>query len=140
MKRVKIFLYTDGASRGNPGPGAIAVIIFDENGDLVEKYGEYIGRATNNEAEYRALIKGLELVKRYCAKEVRCFSDSEVLVRQLNGTYKIKKSHLFDLFQKVKSLEKGFEKISYENVRRTDPNIEIADKMVNQILDEKSFS
>ena len=87
MKQNKIFLYTDGG--GNPGSAAIGIIVCDENKNILHEYKECIGEATNNTAEYIALRKGLEIVAGICRNEICCFSDSELLVRQLNGSYRI---------------------------------------------------
>jgi len=132
----KIYVYTDGGSRGNPGPAAIGVAIFDENRQMLEEYKECIGESTNNRAEYKALIKGLELAAAHCRKEILCFLDSELVVRQLSGRYRIKSEPLRELFYVLKDKEKAFEKVVYNHVRRTDRFIKRADKLVNEALDE----
>ncbi|NIO23025.1 MAG: reverse transcriptase-like protein [Candidatus Aenigmarchaeota archaeon] len=128
-----IEIYTDGASRGNPGPGAIAFIIF-KGEKIIRKHSHFIGKTTNNVAEYRALISALERARKL-SKEVRLFSDSKLLVKQMKGEYKVKKPHIKELFEKAKTLEGGFEKIEYVHVNRTNPGIKMVDKMVNQVLD-----
>lgn len=132
---MKLKIYTDGASRGNPGPGAIAFIIFDSMGNVLKSHRHYIGKTTNNVAEYRALISALERAGKL-GREVSCFSDSKLMINQLRGEYKVKKAHLKELFERVKTLERGFERVEYRNVRRTDTNIKKVDRMVNQVLDQ----
>jgi ribonuclease HI len=127
-------IYTDAGARGNPGPAAIAVLVF-RDGRLVKQHGEYIGEVTNNQAEYRAIIKALELAHSMGAKELELFTDSELVARQLKGTYKVKDAKLKPLHEKVKALEKGFEKVSYSSVPRGNLRIWLADKLVNKILD-----
>jgi ribonuclease HI len=129
-------IYTDGASRGNPGPGAIAFIIAKE-GKIVMKHKHFIGRCTNNVAEYRALISALERAKKL-SKEIRCFSDSKLMINQLKGEYKVKKPHIRELFQRAKALEKNFEKVEYVHVNRTNHGIKMVDRMVNEVLDRVS--
>lgn len=131
---MKLTIYTDGASRGNPGPSAIAFLIADEKGKLLKAHKHFIGKATNNIAEYRALVAALERASKL-GDEIVCFSDSRLMVNQLKGEYKIKKPHIKELHQKVKVLEKKFKKIEYRHVNRTDPGIQKADSMVNEVLD-----
>jgi ribonuclease HI len=135
MEKIKI--YTDGASRGNPGPGAAAFIIIDEKGNLLKERAEFIGACTNNIAEYRALIAGLKEAAKLTGKggEIVCYSDSQLMISQMKGEYKVKKGHLKELHDEAKALEKGFTKVEYVSVRRTDPVIKRADMMVNCVLD-----
>lgn len=128
-------LYTDGGARGNPGPAACAFVICNLNDNVVKKYGFYAGRATNNLAEYQALIAGLEAVGKLGVRRLQVFMDSELIVRQLNGQYKIKNQDLRPLFNKAKVLTDGFESVSFTHVPRN-LNKE-ADKEVNRILDER---
>jgi ribonuclease HI len=130
---MRLVIYTDGACRGNPGPGALAFIILDVKGNVLLKHRHFIGETTNNVAEYRALIAALERARKL-GNEVSCFSDSKLVVSQLRGEYKVKKKHLKVLFEKAKSLERKFKKVEYKNVRRTDPNIKKVDRMVNEVL------
>jgi ribonuclease HI len=129
----KLVINTDGGSRNNPGPAGIGVVFSDEQGEVMAKYKEYIGEATNNIAEYSALIKGLEKAKDFEAAEIECRLDSELVVKQLNGEYKMKNEGLKPLFVKVNDLVKNFNKISFLHVRR-EFNKE-ADKLVNQAID-----
>ena len=135
MALKKIFVYTDGGSRGNPGPSGIGILITDENRNIIYKHGEYIGEATNNQAEYTALIKALKNASQHFHGEASCFSDSELMVRQLTGKYKVKNSGIKKLFLKVKKLEKKFEKISYTHVYRENRNIVVVDMLLNEALD-----
>ncbi len=131
----KIFVNCDGGSRGNPGPAAIGIVVWDENRNVLEVYKNCIGNATNNVAEYSALIKALKIASEYSKKEVCVFMDSELVVRQMNGQYRVKKDHLLDLYQEVKVAEKVFEKVVYVSVGRNDKYQEVADTLVNQALD-----
>ncbi len=126
----EIKIYTDGGSRSNPGPAAIAVMVL-KNGKKIKEYKKFIGNATNNVAEYRAILKGLELAKN---ERVKVFSDSQLVVNQLIGNYKVKKNHLKKLFNKVKKKENKFEEVEYKHVKRENEIIKKVDKMVNQAL------
>ena len=131
----KITIYTDGGSRGNPGPSAIGVVIDDK------KYSEYIGEGTNNEAEYKAVIFALKKAKALLGKEkiknmeVELKSDSELLIRQLNGEYKIMEPRIQSLFIEAWNLKIDFGKVKFTLIHR-ERNKE-ADKLANQALDER---
>ena len=116
---MKLTIYTDGASRGNPGPGAIAFVILDSKGKLVKEHKHFIGDCTNNIAEYSALIAALKRAVKL-GDELTCVSDSKLMVNQMNGEFKIKKPHIRELYIKAKELESNFKKIEYNHVRRTD--------------------
>ncbi|MFP4400344.1 MAG: ribonuclease HI family protein [Candidatus Woesearchaeota archaeon] len=131
----RIEIYTDGGSRGNPGNAASAFVIFDEKNSIIHEYAEYIGKNTNNVAEYTALINALTYAKDLKTSEVTCFSDSEVMVKQINGQYKINAAHLKELNLKVKALASKFKKITFKNLRRSDEKIARADALVNECLD-----
>lgn len=131
----KIFINCDGGSRKNPGPAAIGIIIWDENHNKLEQFKECIGDTTNNVAEYKSLIKALELAAKHTRKEVHIFTDSEFVVKQITGKYRIKAKHLFPLFQEVKKNEQCFEKVIYNNVTRNNKYQVEADKLVNGALD-----
>lgn len=136
MRMADIVIYTDGGSRGNPGHAAIAVLIYDGNGKLLASHSEYIGEATNNVAEYRAVLKALKLAKKHGAgKSVSCVMDSELVARQLSGRYKVKQPHLLVLYDLVKDAEKAFSSVAYSNVRREDEKIALADYLLNASLD-----
>jgi len=109
MKKKTIKIYTDGASSGNPGPSGIGFVIYNENGEKLKEYSEYIGLATNNIAEYSALIRALEFLKDKENLKINIFTDSELLVKQLKGLYKVKSKNLKNLYEKVISLLSLFE-------------------------------
>jgi len=133
----KLIIYSDGASRGNPGPAGIGILICDETEEVVKEYEEFIGTATNNIAEYRALLKALDLVRSFGAREVECFSDSELMVKQLNGAYAIKNPRLQELFLQVREKEQLFGKVSYRHVSREDALIMKADQLANRTIEKK---
>uniref|UniRef100_A0A7C4R9V8 Ribonuclease HI family protein n=1 Tax=candidate division CPR3 bacterium TaxID=2268181 RepID=A0A7C4R9V8_UNCC3 len=126
-------LYTDGGARGNPGPGAVGIAIL--KGDkVVFSQGKYLGDSiTNNQAEYRAILGGLGIAKKMGIKELKCFLDSELVVKQLKGEYKVKDVDLKVLFEKVKKIEPDFIKISFNHIRRE--KNKLADSLVNEALD-----
>lgn len=133
-------LYTnsDGGARGNPGPGAIGVIVRDE-GKILMKYSAFIGKyVTNNIAEYEALIRALELALKF-GKEVTCILDSELIVKQLLGEYKVKNPALMEYFLKAQKLIDKFDKISFKHSPREDQFQQIADELVNDELESKGF-
>lgn len=129
----KLILNVDGASRGNPGPAAIGVTLKDENGVLLAEISEKIGQTTNNQAEYRALIAGLKQCKILGAKEVFVRSDSELMVRQVLGIYRVKKEELKPLHAEVCKLAGSFTVFKINNIPR-EQNKE-ADKLANKALD-----
>jgi len=131
----KIFVHADGGSRKNPGAAAIGVLILDEEKNILESYKECIGNTTNNVAEYKALLKSLQLAAKYTRKEVHIFMDSELIINQMNGMYKIKSPNMFELFQQVKDYERTFTKVIYNYVQRENKFQVIADKLVNEALD-----
>ena len=124
-----LILFIDGASKGNPGHAGIGIRI-ERDGELLTEHCEYIGQATNNAAEYRALIKGLELAVRFRADRVTVFSDSELVVRQMNGRYKVKSNALWPLYQTAHKQSKTFAKFQIAHVRR-DQN-DKADQLANR--------
>lgn len=128
-------LFTDGGSRGNPGPGAIGLLILDEGNNEVDSYRECIGHTTNNRAEYHALIKGLDLAAKHTRDKVYCFLDSELVVKQMTGAWRLKDNELRVLFHKAKEKERAFREVTYTHVKRTNPTIKKVDRLVNQALD-----
>lgn len=133
-------LYTnsDGGARGNPGPGAIGIIVRDE-GNILTKHSSFIGRnVTNNIAEYQALIVALELASKF-RKEVTCILDSELVVKQLLGKYRVKKPELLELFLKVQKIQEKFDKITYKYSSREDRFQQMADELVNQELENQGY-
>lgn len=139
----KIIIYTDGGSRGNPGPAAIGVVFCNEKGEEIKQYSEFLGaKLTNNEAEYGAVIFALKKFKALFSKElaknseIEVRSDSELLVKQLNSQYKILEPKIQQLFLEVWNLRFDFKLIKFKLISR-DKNKE-ADKLANQALDAKS--
>ncbi len=128
-----IEIYTDGASRGNPGEGAIA-FVFVEHEKVILFKAEYIGKTTNNVAEYRAMISALSEAINKNIKEVILTSDSKLVISQIKGVYKIKAEHLKKLNEKIKELSLQFDRIDFKNVKRENRFISIADKLCNTIL------
>ena len=129
----KIIIHSDGGARGNPGPSGIGVVLNDESGAVVAEISRYLGETTNNQAEYKALIAGLEKAKDLEVEEVACYLDSELVVKQLNHEYKVKSADLAPLFLKVHNLSLSFKKISYTHVRREQNKI--ADRLANEAMD-----
>jgi len=113
-----LLLNVDGGSKGNPGPAGIGVVIRDTEGGILAEISESIGRATSNEAEYSALIRGLEACRDYEPDRVLVYSDSELLVFQMVGRYRVKKPHLVLLHRKATALARGFEKVAFKRVPR----------------------
>jgi ribonuclease HI len=123
----------DGGARGNPGPAAIGVVVRDAEGGILEERAERIGRATNNVAEYRALLLGIELALTLGASELELVGDSELVVRQVEGRYKVKDPTMRELHAEVKAALQPFERWSIRHVRR-EHNAD-ADRLVNAALD-----
>lgn len=133
MKRIK--LYTDGGARGNPGPAGIGAVLKDEENKTIAKLSKYLGETTNNQAEYKALIAGLEKAKEIGGEEVECYLDSELVVKQMLREYKVKDKNLAPLFVRVWNLSLGFKKVSFKHIMR-EYNQE-ADRLVNEAIDTK---
>ena len=131
MSRVTVNV--DGGARGNPGPAAIGVVLRNGDGSVVEEVGERIGEATNNVAEYRALLRGIELAAAHGAQELELIGDSELVVRQVEGRYKVKNAGMKELHAEVKRALGGFDSWSIRHVRRAE-NAD-ADRLVNEALD-----
>jgi ribonuclease HI len=126
-------VYVDGGARGNPGPAAIAAVVCDAEGELLEERSEAIGPATNNVAEYRALLLGIGRAAELGAGRLELIGDSELIVRQVKGEYKVKEPALRDLHRQVREALEGFDRWSIRHVRREE-NAE-ADRLVNEQLD-----
>ncbi len=135
---MKAIIYSDGASRGNPGLSAIAFLILSHDGRLVKRYSKYLGMRTNNQAEYEALISALESSVDLNFQEMACYLDSELVVKQLNGEYQIRNPKLKTLWLKVQELKKNFQKTSFVHVSRTDRYIQEVDWLANQALNRIS--
>ena len=133
---MKARLFTDGGSRGNPGPAASAYVLEAEDGTVLDARGEPIGVATNNVAEYRALVAGLAKAAEFEVDELEVVSDSELLVKQMRGEYKIKNAALIDLSFEAKRNERQIGTVRYTAVRRE--HNELADRLVNDTLDQEA--
>ena len=130
---MKARLSTDGGSRGNPGPAAYGYVLETDDGTVLDARGETIGVATNNVAEYRALLAGLEAALDRGVDELEVVSDSELLVKQMRGEYKVKNDALRELVEDAHALARRLARISYTAVRRE--HNELADRLVNEALD-----
>lgn len=128
-----LIVFTDGGARGNPGAAGIGAVIQDEHGNVLEEISEYIGRATNNQAEYQALRAALSAVQRRGAKRVQCFSDSELLVKQMRREYKVKNSDLAKLFLQVSNIVVGIGEVTFHHIPRE--KNKHADRLVNAAID-----
>ena len=126
-------LFTDGGARGNPGPAAFAYVLEDGDGAVLDARGEAIGVATNNVAEYRALVAGLEKAAELSVGELEVVSDSELLVKQMRGEYRVKNEALRDLYDEALALARRVGRVRYTHVRRE--HNELADRLVNDALD-----
>ena len=134
MANLILNLYTDGACRGNPGYGGAGVVLTDEKGNIVGTTRKFLGLCTNNLAEYRALIIGLEEALRRRCRQLHIFLDSELLVKQINGTYRVKNDKLKILMKDVKRLLASLDGYVIEHIGR-DKN-KMADRLANQAIDE----
>ncbi len=132
---MRLRVYSDGASRGNPGISAIAFVIMTEDGRLLKRYSRYVGIRTNNQAEYQALISALESASTFTDGEVTCYVDSELVVKQLVGEYQVRSPKLKTLWLEVQGLKRDFQIIDFRKVSRTDRYIEQVDRLANQALD-----
>jgi len=128
-------IYSDGASRGNPGISAIAFIILSGDGKLLKRDSRYVGIRTNNQAEYEALKSALESASTLTDQEVTCYMDSELVIKHLNGEYQVRSPKLKVLWLEVQELKQKFRRISFRNVSRTDIHIKQVDRLANQALD-----
>lgn len=131
----KFILYTDGAARGNPGPAGAGAFICTADGHAVAEVAEYLGETTNNVAEYRALVAGLKKLVEMGAEEIEIRADSELMVRQIQGRYRVKHPNLKPLFEEAIALLKKIGRYSIKHVER-EKNKE-ADRLANQAIDER---
>lgn len=130
---------SDGGARGNPGPGAIGVVIRRE-GEILAKHSSMVGKSvTNNIAEYEGLIKALEIALEIGEKEVDCNMDSELVVKQLLGEYRVRNQRLLPLFLEVQKLIDKFDRVKFVHVRRGDPFQELADELLNEELAKNGY-
>ena len=130
---MKARLSTDGGSRGNPGPAAYGYVLETEDGTVLAAHGEAIGVSTNNVAEYRGLVEGLRKAAELQVDELEVVSDSELLVHQMRGDWKVKNEALRELWSEANDLERKLGKVTYTAVRRE--HNELADSLVNEALD-----
>jgi len=132
-----VIVYTDGASRGNPGPSSAGVLVCDPEGRELHAFGVFLGEGTNNQAEYKAIVKGLTAAADYTGGWVEVRSDSQVAVRQLNGEYQVKDPQLEELNTHVRRAEGLFRKVTYAHVPREHLGARRADALANQALDHE---
>ena len=134
-----IYTNSDGGARGNPGPGAIGIIV-RKDGEILRRHSEFLGEnVTNNIAEYEGLIKALELASEYTKNELTCILDSELIIKQLLGEYKVRDHKLLKLFLKVQKLQERFKKIRYLHVSRWNKFQRIADELLNDELNNLGY-
>lgn len=136
-KHDKIFCFSDGASRGNPGKAGGGVLIYSEDGSILAEDKIYFGVATNNEAEYRSLLHALNLAVQFTNSQIICTLDSELVVKQLNKEYKIESDNLRRYYDQVLALAQNFKKIEFRHQPRTEQNLKKVDKLANQAIDSQ---
>ena len=132
---MNLTIYTDGAARGNPGQSGIGVIVYNEQGEAIEEYCEYLGTATNNVAEYRALIAGLTLAKKYLPCSIQFYMDSELLVQQMLGKYRVKNDILSGYFNTAQQMIPQFSGVNFTHIPRE--KNKYADRLANKAIDAK---
>ncbi len=131
-----IHVYTDGCCKGNPGPAAIGIVITDNNGQILKKYSEYIGEATNNIAEYIALEKALDSAIGLTTKTVLVFSDSQLVVNQMKKSFRIRSPKLLEIHKRIRTAERMFEKIEYTHISSESQFIKEADGLSNEAIEK----
>jgi ribonuclease HI len=129
-------LHCDGASRGNPGPAGAGMVLFDPQGRLQANQGRYLGETTNNVAEYQALLLGLEAARQLKVKKLQVLADSELMVKQINGRYRVKAPHLIPLWREALNSLKKFEVWTIAHVPREENHL--ADEAANRAIDQKA--
>lgn len=135
---MNLVVNTDGASRGNPGPASYGFVIKEKNGPILHQEGKVIGVTTNNVAEYTAVLSALKYISKFLANKmlsIEIVTDSQLIARQLDGSFKIKSENLKELYTEIKRLEANFNSISYRNVPREENFL--ADKLANLALDNE---
>lgn len=132
----KLIIYTDGGARGNPGPAGIGAVIKNETREIISEISEYLGETTNNQAEYKAVIAALSRARELGAEEIDFYLDSELVVKQINGEYKVKNKDLAPLFVKIYNARQGFKKTIFKHIPR-EKNKE-ADRLANMAMDRKN--
>jgi len=133
---VEATLFADGGSRGNPGPAASAAVLLDRDGELVEEIGAYLGIATNNVAEWTALLLGLEAAAKRGIRRLQIRLDSELVVKQLQGEYRVKHDGLKPLYRRARELLRAFSEVDVAHVPRA--RNKLADGLVNRLLDQEA--
>ena len=133
----KVKVFTDGASRGNPGPSAIGMVFYNENNKQLLEFKEYLGTQTNNYAEYMAVIRALEISQKQNVRSLDFYCDSQLLVRQMSGEYKVKAPQIKELFIRAKKLVKDFSHVGFHHIKREQNKH--ADALANQALNEAPF-
>lgn len=131
-----LYIWSDGGARGNPGPAGAGVVISRSDGEVVENLSRYLGQTTNNVAEYRALLLGLERALQLQAAAVRVHLDSQLVVRQLQGSYRVRKPHLRPLYQQAQDMLRRFKRAELVHVPREQNRA--ADRLVNEAIDRAS--
>lgn len=134
LRNSKLIIYTDGGARGNPGPAAYGVVIYDLGGKIIKKYAKYLGKKTNNEAEYEGVIRGLLFGRELGAEIIEFYLDSELIVRQLNHIYRVRDKRMLEFVLRIRSLETNFKKVSYKHIPREKNHL--ADALVNAAIDK----
>ena len=134
---MKLLLHTDGGARGNPGPAAVGWVLFTDEERIIDHGSEYLGETTNNVAEYEGLIRGLAAAKRRDCDDLDVYMDSELVVKQVIGEYKVKAAHLKELRDRAADMLASFEAHSISHVARSHPRQARADQLVNEVLDDQ---
>jgi ribonuclease HI len=127
-------LYCDGATGGEPTQGAVCYRLLDSSEEVLLEHAQHIGDATSNEAEYRALLTGLSACQKYTGVRIHCFTDSELIVRQLKDEYRVTDPRLLQLAERVKRLAKQFRRVTFSHVRSTDPEMARAGRLATEAL------
>jgi ribonuclease HI len=134
----RLNIYSDGGARGNPGPAAAAYLILTESNEVLKSDSCFLGKRTNNQAEYEALIAALEAASKMGPHELICHLDSELVCKHLTGEYNVKNAALLKLWTKTRVLIRQFGRVSFVSVPRTNRFVQEADRLVNEKLDEKT--
>jgi ribonuclease HI len=130
----KLIIYTDGGARNNPGPAGVGAVIYDDQDNKLAEISEYIGETTNNQAEYQAVYRAIKKAKEFCSGELQFYIDSELVVKQLGGEYKVKNKDLAPWFVKIYNATLDFKKVKFSHIPR-ERNKE-ADKLANLAMDK----
>lgn len=133
LKYKKIIIYSDGGARGNPGPAGIGAVLYDDKNNTIAEISEYIGKTTNNQAEYKAMLAGIKKAKELGAENLTCYLDSELVVKQMKREYKVKNKDLAPLFVRAYNLSMGFKTIEFIHIKRE--KNKIADGLANLAMD-----